>query len=117
MRTIDRKQTVSRLKGDPAGRAMTPCGLGSSRCRRGRPRQGTLVLVERPRRWAPTSVWDMPRRALVVDLVNHAVADPATYVRQYNALSLDESGTTWAALTLATAAVGTLVDLLRLDPE
>ena len=54
----------------------------------------------------------MPRRALVIELVDHAPADPATYVRQYNALSLDESGTTWAAWALAKPTVGAQVELL-----
>jgi hypothetical protein len=60
-------------------------------------------------------VWDVPRRAVVVEVVAHEVADPATYVRQYNALSLDESGTTWAALAMATPAVGMPVELLSLQ--
>jgi hypothetical protein len=73
---------------------------------------GVLILVERPRRWVPVSEWDMPRRAVVIEVVDHPTADPATYVRQYNALSLDESGTTWAAWALATPTVGAEADLL-----
>jgi hypothetical protein len=107
---------MSRPNADRRPKATGPCRLGCTAARRGRPR-GTLVLVARPRRWTPASVWDMPRRAVVVDVVEHAVADPATYLRQYNALSLDESGTTWAALALATPTVGTLVDLLPPQPR
>ena len=38
----------------------------------------------------------MPARAVVLAVVRRAVSDPWTYVRQYNALSMDEAGTTWA---------------------
>ncbi|MGA2067942.1 MAG: hypothetical protein ABSG86_23435 [Thermoguttaceae bacterium] len=78
----------------------------------GRLPDGVLVLVQRPRRWRPASEWDMPRRAVVIEVVHRPTADPATYVRQYNAVSLDESGTTWAAWAPATPTVGTEAELL-----
>ena len=57
-----------------------------------------IVLVERPPGWRPCSEFDMPARARVIEVVDQPVSDPVTYVRQYNALSLDEAGTTWAAM-------------------
>jgi hypothetical protein len=78
--------------------------------------QGVLVLIERPHQWTPRSEWDMPHRAVVVDVVEDRNLDPATFLRHYNAVSLDEAGTTWAALCRRTPKVGVEVALLGHSP-
>jgi hypothetical protein len=96
--------------------ATTGSGAGDRNlpARRRDARQSVLVLVERPRRWGPQCEWDMPRRAVVIEVVARPATDPATYVRQYNALSLDESGTTWAAWVPAMPTIGAEAELLAL---
>jgi hypothetical protein len=70
-----------------------------------------LILVERPEGWVPTSELDAPRSALVIDVVQDCVGDMLTFVRQYNAVSMDEQGTTWAAFTRAAPKLGESVEL------
>jgi hypothetical protein len=67
----------------------------------------------------PCSEFDMPPRALVIEVVRQRLSDPVTYLRQYNALSLDEAGTTWAAMVRlpllpgAEVAIGRFSDCRR----
>ena len=73
-----------------------------------------IVLVERPAGWTPASELDMPRRATVIEVVAQPIYDPITYVRQYNALSLDEAGTTWAGVICLPPVLGAEAALERL---
>ena len=66
-----------------------------------------IVLIERPARWTPRSELDMPRFGVVVEVVAGPISDPLTFVRHYNAASLDAVGATWAALCAAAARPGT----------
>ena len=51
----------------------------------------------------------MPRCGVVVEVVAETISDPLTFVRQYNAASLDAFGATWAALCDAAARPGMAV--------
>ena len=73
-----------------------PPAQATSKAVKSRRPAGRIVLVERPAGWAPVSELDMPERAVVIEVVLQPVSDPFTYVRQYNAISMDEAGTTWA---------------------
>ncbi len=68
-----------------------------------------IVLIERPPRWTPRSEFDMPRCGVVVEVVAEAISDPRTFVRHYNAASLDAMGATWAAVCDAAGRPGTAV--------
>ncbi len=58
-----------------------------------------IVIVERPMDWNPASELDVPPTGRVLDVVDDIpITDPATFIRQYNALSLDENGNRRAAL-------------------
>jgi hypothetical protein len=67
--------------------------------------------LRRPADWIPSSEFDLPEWAEVVETVNHPLSDPLTFVRQYNAISLDEHGVTWAALAATGARPGTMLAL------
>ena len=49
----------------------------------------------------------MPRCGVVVEVIDEPISDPLTFVRHYNAASLDAVGATWAALCDAAARPGT----------
>ena len=73
-----------------------------------------IVIVRRPPGWVPQSETDAPPRCLVLELVDGtSVGDPLTFVRQYNAASIEDDGSRWAALTHADARIGQTLDLLR----
>jgi len=44
------------------------------------------------------------------------VSDPPTFIRQFNAASLDVGGNLWAALAAGIACVGRMVKLVRSHP-
>ena len=54
----------------------------------------------------------MPRCGVVVEVVAEPISDPLTFVRHYNAASMDAFGATWAALCDAAARPGTAVAIL-----
>ena len=86
--------TAARTVGSPAGRR--------------------LAIVGRPRGWDPRSETDVPARGVVLELVDDAsLGDPLTFVRHYNAASMDDGGTRWAVLAGADARVGRTLDLAR----
>ena len=79
------------------------------------PVAGHLVIVERPQGWTPKSEWVALAEGIVVAPVEDEFRDPYTYIRQFNATSLDRHGTMWAGITLAEPVVGEPVELLVLE--
>ena len=77
----------------------------------------SVVIIRPPGNWMPASELDAPQKGLVIDLVDHQLTDPATFVRQHNAASLDEGGAKWAALTRADPKIGAQLDLLNLRSD
>lgn len=73
----------------------------------------SMILVARPRGWTPSSEFDVPKRAVVIEVIDDEIGDPATYVRQYNAASMREAGTTWAAVVKGSPQPGREHDLTR----
>jgi hypothetical protein len=76
-------------------------------------KDGCVVLFWRPAGWIPSSELDMPKRAIVLEVVEQELSDPATYIRQYNAISLDQEGSTWAGISAAAPRKGEEVYLSR----
>ena len=58
----------------------------------------SIVVVQRPSGWVPSFEFDMPQKAAVLEIIDDKISDPATFVRQYNAVSMKETGATWAAV-------------------
>ena len=79
------------------------------------PAGGRIAIVRHPPGWVPQSETDAPPRCLVLELVDGtSVGDPLTFVRQYNAASMEDAGTRWAVLADADPRIGQPLDLLRL---
>jgi hypothetical protein len=76
----------------------------------------TIVIVDRPAGWIPASELDAPRRGRVIEVIRELVSDPPTFIRQFNAASLDVGGNLWAALAAGIACVGRMVKLVRSHP-
>jgi hypothetical protein len=77
----------------------------------------TIVIIDRPAGWIPASELDAPRRGRVMEFVREPVSDPPTFIRQFNAASLDAGGKLWAALAAESARVGRMVKLIRSCPQ
>lgn len=74
---------------------------------------GRIVIVRRPAGWTPAGELDAPERAEVLEVVDEPVFDPPTFIRHFNAGSLDEGGCLWAALARSVPTTGQMVELLR----
>lgn len=78
----------------------------------GSPAGRRIAIVGRPEGWVPQSETDVPPRSAVLELVDDtAVGDPLTFVRHYNAASMDDGGARWAVLAGADVRVGQTFDL------
>jgi hypothetical protein len=73
----------------------------------------TIVIIDRPTAWIPAGELDAPHSGRVVEFVRDLVTDPATFIRQFNAASLDASGGLWAALAAGSQRLGRMARLAR----